>query len=143
MWPYVFIVSGIAVLIYGIGLVIDARNCAKWPTAKGEITKSEPEVVGREKDRRTYAANIAYTYAVNGTRYDGVRITLVPRNYTQLSGVQSALAQFPVGGAVNVFHDPKDPSNSVLLTTSTGTEWAYPIAGVVFLILGLSMFRGE
>jgi hypothetical protein len=143
MWPFVFVAAGICVLIYGIGLVRDARNCARWPSVDGRITGAEPQVVGREKDRRTYAPNVTYTYLVGGKSYESSRVTLVPRNYSTLSGVQSVLSQYPVGGSVKVFHDPRDPSNCILVNSPTGTEWAYPLGGVIFIGVGLFMFRGD
>jgi len=143
MWPFVFVAAGIAVLIYGIGLVRDARNSGRWPSVDGRISGAEPLVVGREKSQRTYAPNVTYSYVVGGKSYESSRLTLVPRNYSTLSGVQAVLAQYPVGGTVKVFHDPSDPSNCVLVNTSTGTEWAYPIAGVIFLGVGLFMFKRD
>ena len=139
MWAFVFIAVGVAILIYGIGLVRDARTCASWPSVEGRIVSAEPQVVAREKDRRTYAPNVTYTYQVGGRNYESSRLTLVPRNYSTLSSVQSVLAAYPAGNTVKVFHDPADAANCVLVTTSTGTEWAYPLAGAVFLVLGISM----
>lgn len=130
-------------LIYGIGLVRDARNCVSWPAVEGRVESAEPQVVAREKDRRTYAPAVVFTYVVNGTSYKGSRVTLVPRNYTLLSSVQAVLAQYPAGGTVKVFHDPKDPSNSVLVNSPVGTEWAYPIGGVLFVAVGVWMWIRE
>jgi hypothetical protein len=143
MWPYLFVIVGIALGIYGVGLVQDARRCATWPTVEGQILRTDAQVVSREKDQRRYAPNVVYTYAVNGKSHESSRLTLVPRNYAQLSTVQDILAQYPAGGTTRVFHHPDNPANCVLVTTPTGTEWAYPVAGLVFLVLGLFMFRQD
>ena len=141
MWPFIFIAVGIALLIYGIGLVRDARACGSWPSVDGRIVTSEPQVVSRQKDQRTYAPNVSYAYTVAGQNYEGSRLTMVPRNYNQLSAVQAVLAQYPAGGAVKVFHDPQDPANCVLVNRAVGTEWAYPLAGMIFVVVGVLMFR--
>ena len=143
MWAFIFVLVGIALGIYGVGLVRDARRCATWPTVEGHVVRTDAQVVSREKDKRVYAPNVVYTYTVNGKTYESSRLTLVPRNYNQLSTVQGILAQYPAGGTTKVFHDPDDPANCVLVTQPTGTEWVYPIAGLVFLVLGLFMFRQD
>jgi hypothetical protein len=140
MWSLIFCVVGVALLIYGIGLVRDARNCARWPSVEGRITSAEPQVVGREKDRRTYAPNVTYAYVVDGKSYEGNRVTLVPRNYSLLSGVQAALAPYSPGATARVFHHPTDHDNSVLIAQPTGMEWAYPLAGAIFLVIGAVWF---
>jgi hypothetical protein len=140
MWPLIFCAIGVALLIYGIGLVRDARNCATWPSVEGRIMSAEAQVVSREKDRRTYAPNVTYAYVVDGKNYEGRRVTLVPRNYSQLSAVQAALAPYSPGATARVFHHPTDHGNSVLIARPTGTEWAYPLAGAVFLVIGAVWF---
>lgn len=139
MWSAVFIVAGSGVLLYGIGLVRDARTCASWPSVEGRITASEAQVVARETDRRTYTPSVAYTYVVDGKRYEGNRLTLVPRNSPSLQLTHTILARYPVGGTVRVFHNPNDPASAVLDTGSVGNEWAYPIGGLLLLIVGVYM----
>ncbi len=140
MWPLIFFAAGVAVLIYGIGLIMDARNCASWPSVQGNVISSEAQVVGREKDKRTYAPAVVFTYLVNGTTYQGTRVTLVPRNYGLLSSVQSVLSRYPVGGTTRVFHDPKNPANSVLVNSPVGTEWAYALGSLAFIAVGVWMW---
>jgi hypothetical protein len=143
MWPYVFVAAGICVLIYGVGLIRDARNCARWPSIEGRIVRSEAQVVGRERKQPTYSPDVMFTYLVDGKTYESSRITLVPRNYSSLTSVQSVLGRYPVGATVQVFHDPADPSNCVLVNVPTGTEWAYAIGGAAFIGVGLFMFRSD
>lgn len=140
MWPIVFLVAGVAVLIYGIGLVLDARNAAHWPDTTARVVRADAQVVGREKDKRTYAPDVAYTFAVEGRTYEGRRVTLVPRNYPQDFAVRAVLARYPVGGTARVFYDPRDPANCVLDRSTNGTEWAYPIGGVILVALGVYLW---
>lgn len=138
VWAVGFFVAGAAVLCYGIRLVREARACARWPRVEGRIVSAEATVIAREKDQRTYAPSVTYTYVVGGKRFEGNRLTLVPRNTISLGRARDMLAPFPVGATVGVFHDPKDPSRSVLVTTTTGAEWAYPIGGL--LLMGAAFF---
>jgi hypothetical protein len=141
MWAFVFFASGLAVLIYGIGLVRDARACAHWPKVEGRVTSAEAQVVAKEKNKTTYAPNVAYTYVVDGKRYESSRLTLVPRNYVGLQQVQAVLAAYPVHGTVSVFYDPRDPANCVLVSVATGTEWAYPIGGLLLMGAGFLFLK--
>lgn len=137
MWSLVFIISGLAVLIYGIGVVRDARNCGTWPKTEGRVTSSDAQVVSREKGRGVYAPNVAYSFQVATKRYESSRLTLVPRNYPSLQQTESILARYPVGAKVTVYYDPKSPENCVLVTTTTGTEWAYALGGALMIGVGI------
>ncbi len=141
MWAAVFILAGAAVLIYGIGLVRDARACATWPSAEGRIVSAEAETVARDKSKRTYAPSVTYTFSVEGRQFNGSRVTLVPRNSINLASVQATLANYPVGGTVSVFYDPRDPANCVLSTATNGNEWAYAIGGVLLMGTGLFFLK--
>jgi len=141
MWALVFLAAGVAVLIYGIGIIREARACARWPQVIGTVIRAEAQVVGREKNRTTYAPNITYRYVVDGKSYESSRHTLVPRNTTSTQQLQAVLASFPVGGTVAVFYDPADPARCVLDTTVAGTEWAYAFGGVLLLGVGLLFLK--
>jgi hypothetical protein len=121
-------------------LVRDSRTCATWPHVEGRVVSSTLAVVGREKNKTTYAPNVAYTYAVGGKQYESSRLTLTPQNSISRQSIESILARYPAGGTIRVFHDPKDPANCVLSTNPTGVEWAYPLGGVILVGVGLMMF---
>lgn len=137
MWALVFFAAGVALLIYGIGLIRDARACEHWPQVSGKIISTEAQVVAKEKNKTTYAPSVTYRYEVAGKSYESSRVTLVPRNTKNRSSVEAMLAPYRVGDTAPVFHDPKDPANAILDTTLAGTEWAYAIGGVLLLGVGL------
>jgi len=141
MWALVFFAAGIAVLIYGIGLIRDVRACAHWPRVEGKVISAEVQVVAREKNRTTYAPDVTYRYVVNGQSYESTRYTLVPRNTTSTQQVQAMLARFPAGNAATVFYSPTDPANSVLDVTAAGTEWAYALGGLLLLGVGVLFLK--
>jgi hypothetical protein len=132
-----FFVPGAAFLFYGVRLVRDARACARWPRAEGQILATEVSVVSRQKDKRLYAPSIRYCYWVAGKRHESSRLTLVPRNYGLQSQATAAVSRYAVGSTVHVFHDPRDPGNCVLEARATGTEWAYPLGGLLFMGVGI------
>jgi hypothetical protein len=136
-WALVFFASGAALLFYGLRLVRDARSCARWPRAEGRILTSAVSVVSRQKDKRWYAPSVSYFYTVAGQRHQGARLTLVPRNYTLQSQANAAISRYPAGSPVHVFHDPRDPTSCVLEARTTGTEWAYPLGGLLLMAAGL------
>ncbi len=140
-WAIIFFGAGAAVLIYGIGIIRDARAWMDWPKAEGRVVSAEAAVVAREKDKTTYAPSVTYTFSVGGREFKGTRITLVPRNTTSLSSVQAMLSRYPVGGTVTVFHDANDPANCVLSTATNCTEWSYAVGGVLLMGAGLLFLK--
>ncbi len=143
IWAFVFFAAGAATLIYGIGIIRDARACASWPQAEGRVVSAAAEVVAREKNQTTYAPSVTYTFSVAGREFKGTRVTLVPRNSPSAQVVQSVLTRYPIGGKVVVFHDPTDPSKCVLSTATNGSEWAYAIGGALLAGAGLLFLKRD
>jgi len=142
MWALIFFLAGAALVFYGVGLVRDARACANWPTVQGRVLSAEAQVVSRQKDKSTYAPNVSYRYEVDSKDYESSRLTIVPRNYSSRQSVNEILTGYPVGGTVLVHYDPKNPANCMLDTSTTGSEWAYPIGGALMIGVGFLFLKG-
>lgn len=52
-------------------------------------------------------------------------------------GAAMAIARYAVGSTVHVFRHPRDPRNCVLEARPIGTEWAYPLGGVLLIATGV------
>lgn len=97
-----------------------AQASRGWPevpatileSALGETWISRKNGKGRD---RGYEAVIRYRYAVAGKEYEGrgVRVALAPSR--DPAPVRALLADFPVGAAVAVRHDPARPEVAYLL----------------------------
>lgn len=135
-WALVFVAAGVLLLIYGIGLVREARSSGNWPSVLGKVVSAETTVVGHEKNKSIYAPQVVYRYVVEGREHESSRLALVPRNSSSRAQVEAWIAPYVVGSEVKVFYDPANPGEGVLDPKARGSEPAYAIAGVILLGLG-------
>lgn len=116
----VILVFSLLVLLLLAGATLlkarEARKARAWPGVQGRITVSR-RIEGPVEPVSTNAPlppeiEIEFTYEVAGTSYIGDRPTLAER----IAGTEAdrLLARYPAGTEVTVFHDPADPSVSVL-----------------------------
>lgn len=127
--------EGIVALLFAAGLVallsggadwLRAREMADWPSVPGVVTASETysaEFRGMGA-RRAPAVRIAYAYADGDVAYHNERVGIkaVPVETNTAEG-QRLLAQYPVGAAVTVYHDPDDPATAVLERDTPATAF--------------------
>ncbi len=88
---------------------------ASWTATSGVVTGHKIRRVG-SKSPRTYNTYISYSYDMNGSWYEAAPIE-VNRNKFYLSedSAEGDLAdEFPQGGAITVYYDPDNPSDSSL-----------------------------
>ena len=83
-----------------------------WPVTAGEVRES------RYIQEDTFSIDFEYTYAVDGVEYEGSRITFF--QYAVFANSyqnEQFIRAHPVGTRVDVYYDPRDPSQSVLMRT--------------------------
>jgi len=87
-----------------------------WPTAKGQITRSEVQKRSAGKSGVTYHPAIAYSYRIDGTWYEGKRVEfgkpLVIFNTKDYA--TQLVAKYPQGFKTAVYHHPDQPTLSTL-----------------------------
>ncbi len=127
-FPGVFIVAGIALLWAGTAEWRNARASASWPTAPGIVEKSYSTI-----QRRTRHVHIVYAYEVRAIPYRSERVAF--GSHSPAAGSRW-LRQYPVGAAVAVRFDPRDPSTSVLEPRVVEGNWVMPSFGALFLTTG-------
>ena len=107
------VVMIVAMLIHKLGGV---RKAAAWPSAQGRITRSTMGSALRqfegEEGRVINAPEIAYEFTTHGRKWTGTRIGIGEDSGGANSEV--TLKRYPVGAAVTVYYNPKDPSDCVL-----------------------------
>ena len=101
------VLGGFGVAKYRVGAA-----SVDWPTVEGRITDARLAST-RSDDTTKYHPTVSYTYDVGGTRHQGSRITAIS-SYTTRAKAEAVLARYAVGTVVKVYHDPEDPSSSVL-----------------------------
>jgi hypothetical protein len=104
----IFVLSCLALPQY-----IRAKNSAQWPTTKGVITISRLQV-GYLKQMKGYYGNIQYKYHVGNIDYEGSQRSFNRVHLAVEDAWQRVIDAYPVGKAVDVYYDPKNPGFAVL-----------------------------
>ena len=86
-----------------------------WPATRGTILKSRVQVSGGEYT--TVSAIIEYSYQVGANEYTSRQIKPGDQLVTMFNETEcyDLVEQFPVGAEVDVFYNPKKPSEAALL----------------------------
>jgi hypothetical protein len=114
-----------------------------WPAAPGRIIESEIESgsstsrpYGRASRRDTdYSVRIRYSYAVAGQKLEGQRLQYGNESHDKRSSAKQQQSLYPAGKEVQVFYDPTNPKDSVLVKGS-GISWLAVGLGFMALVLG-------
>ena len=139
VWGGLFLTAlSVYLLKHAIKRARQFRESKSWPCVKGKITESE--VVRYDATTARYDFHVRYAYAVDGRDYTHNVATL----YT-LSGkaeCEALLNQFPAGAKADIYYDPQNPQDAVLVTGATGRkgkENGELILGVLALLGGLAL----
>jgi hypothetical protein len=125
--------TGLAIMAYGIYLVLKSRRARRWPTAQGTIVDSRVREVRDSDGDVASEAYILYEYSVNGVklRSDVWRLGVGRSSFTGFA--RRAVAKYPIGAPVMVYFNPDKPTDAMLETGN---------ASLVFLVFGLAFFLG-
>ena len=115
------------------------RRVNSWPTVPGRVTMRD---VIRPTDRgRTslpafrWAADVRYTYSVDGVEYEGDKSTLPWSATGSRKSAEQELARIP--DETDVRYDPADPKTSCLYPPARKNIAIYIAAGIAVILLGL------
>lgn len=124
-----------------VSMRMKARKARLWPTTKANITSCEvKEDILRSSTGsilNVYYVEISYDYTVNGVPLTGHRITLGSPHYDYQSA-SSIHDRFAVGSEVDVYYDPKNPANSVLVPYAKHAMRSL-VPGIFFLAIGVAI----
>src|SRR5690606_30121381 len=112
-------VIAIVLFVRSYSTIIDAFASRSWPSTQGAIRAVEviaSSSSGRGRHSAQYSAEVTYTFEVQKVRYNQNRISFNKlREYPSREVAErSARAEFPVGRAVTVYHDPSHPARCSL-----------------------------
>jgi hypothetical protein len=136
--PIVLIGAGL--VFYGLRQRIRARASASWSSVQGTALSAEvkEQVVtsGKTHSRQTwYRPTIEYEYLVNGVRYQSNRIAFGNVSSQNEEDAQRLLDQTIKAGSVQVFYNPQNPQDTVLLNTGAPGSWGFILGGVAIILL--------
>lgn len=140
LFSLAFIGIGIALFSSAINMARKGRQSLSWPSTEGEIAHSavlfQTESSPSQGRNSTFKADIAYRYKVNGRSYSSAKIAVLDLSSTMRSA-QSLVDRYPDKSKIDVFYNPRDPSDAVLEPgSSSGVTVLYLIGGV-FVAAGL------
>jgi hypothetical protein len=149
--PY-FVLGGwvTALLFLGVGFFVllkairnrrTAEAATQWPTADGTvISAAVVKRVSKSGDGFDhFVPQIRYAYEVNGIRRqtDVIRVGLSDMGYREEKKAREHIALYPVGTAIPVRYDPRNPEHAVLETGQIGLARTM-LAGCIFASLGIA-----
>lgn len=131
------LVTGIALLAYGLWTGRRGNASQQWDCVPGELVSHEIIEVRGRYGTRNYSLRVAYRYSVDGREYEGRRLCFGVYVWEGLSEVQLWLDQN--ARQLEVFYDPKKPASAVLMPGRAGAAGTvlFVIIGVLLTAMGL------
>mgnify|MGYP000023547280 CR=1 FL=1 len=98
-----------------------SRESLEWPSVAGLVTHSNLEVhrsnVGAQSNKLRHRVDVEYEYVVDGRRYENDVVRFNQNNLSR-KDKERLVSAHPVGRQVEVFYNPSDPAESVLVRGS-------------------------
>src|ERR1051325_9425705 len=108
------LVIGPAFIFEGLRGNYRDRPSLRWPAVTGTVMQSERRYHGGKHSY--YSVGMTYSYLINDRRYMGHTIKLWnPDLRGDKETVKAFMAEHPVRSEVQVYYDPNDPRNAVLI----------------------------
>lgn len=124
------IIFGIFLLFMGLASALGDNQIQKinnahasltWPTTEGKIIASgvkdktsTSHSGGNIRHSVSYFADVKYEYTIQANRYSSEKISFGDYGSSDRNRVEEIISRYPNGKIVQVYHNPSDPSMSVL-----------------------------
>jgi hypothetical protein len=137
----VAIVAGPVMVWSSIGKLYTAVRSKSWPAAEGEIFDAQVRMSSGRRSR--FVPQNTYGYKVDGKEYTSEQLSHGdPESFSNQFEAAAAARKFVPGSHVTVYHDPKDPKQSVLQTGAAASNWLVLAIGIVVTAAGVFGARG-
>lgn len=130
---------GAVCLFIGLRHRARARATMQWSTTPGNLL-SFAITRGRVKNQTHYYPHLEYEYTVDGTRYVSNRISFGYLAYDSEEEAKADLERRIRGNPVQVYYDPKNPKDAVLIPDDA--SGLAVLIGVGVLLLALPLVFG-
>lgn len=95
------------------------RASMSWPCVTGRVTdagvrENFTRRNGQSAAAKTYTPVVQYNFQVGAHTYHGHRLAFQTRSFGSTRKAVEVLRRFPIGGPVQVFHDPNNPRDCVV-----------------------------
>ncbi len=146
MFPIVFVLIGINLVISGMEVIRQARESTHWPATKGVITFSEINAVkvhtnyaSDSEEQKRYAAIVKYKYTVRNDTYIAQNISFGNAGDGTAERANEIIRRYEKGKAVAVYYNPIKPELSVLEPGVSKKLYFTLILGAIIIFLGFMM----
>ncbi len=143
-WIWISIVA-LALLTVLVGLQ-KFKSTTDWLPINGRVISSSIEEIKNTNSQQTsqgtsrydYKVNIKYEYTVESKNYTGEAITAVLPNIFDLEAdAKKILSTYPTDKETNIFFNPKNPSESALITAKS-----IPTIFFIFIFVFIGLIGG-
>lgn len=140
---------GLFFALFGVYFIALGSEARSWPQTAGTIQSvtvrtsvlmsggaaMTPE---QRERRRQYYPQISYRWEVGGQSYTGSRFRLgtTHEKYNQREKAVAAASRYKNGASIDVYYDPSDPSQAVLLKAASGGVFVPLPLGLLFAAAG-------
>jgi hypothetical protein len=108
------LIVGPLIIFKGIHANHRDRPSLEWPKVSGKIMQCDKMYhSGSRRSNGTYSIEATYTYTINHQHYVEHQITLWNPNLMRKTG--NFILLHPVSSPVDVYYDPQNPANAVLI----------------------------
>lgn len=126
-----FCAMATAVEIYTVSTLLKTNEAVNWPTTKGVIVRSE--LSAERVIKTSYEAHIEYTYQVGGKPFKSKQVRSRGAGSKYRNEVAPLVDQFPVGKETQVFYNPTNPADALLVVGADLSDYLIVIFPVFFM----------
>lgn len=124
---------------FAVSTMVRQAQTASWPSVQGTIIRSEVEAK-RSNKSTTYGADLAYSYTVDGQRYEGNQERTTVWRAGDRGFAEERVARYPVGATLPVYYQPGQPTEAVLQPGMDSSELFLLMMLVPFNLVMLWLF---
>ena len=143
-----FIAFGILISLFFLYRIYQAMASTRWPSVIGELDSAElKEVVYRGRaahggpdEASAWVVNFNYRYTVADMNYNGKRVTYSDGINKTMRALRKLQKKYQGADQIQVFYNPKNPRQSVLVPGATLFNFTPLITCALFVAAGLFFF---
>ena len=143
-----FVLVGVATGLFFVYRIFQGMTSSQWPSVIGELESTDlKEIIykGRDSDgtadlASAWVVNFRYSYSVSDRKYDGSRVTYSDGINKTSRALKKLQEKYRGKSQVQVYHNPKNPNQSVLVPGLSIFNFTPLITSALFILAGLFIF---
>lgn len=129
----------------GYQMVNTGKASLKWPVSRGIISKSSVRKRNSSGGSgMSYSFEVEYEFQVDGSSFVGSTYSYkITTNSANSKGATALVEQYPLNSEIDVYYNPVNPKESVLLPGLNAWSYMPFFAGLMFLFFGIALVIKE